>query len=312
MLVDWAGCDLLMPKPAPYRYELIAEGNITAFPDLALRAPAKLAIRKFAVRHSDSGADLAELHVADLGEGAAPVLLDWQNATGAVPLALAGRPQDLDLLAEAVAEHVPDDALLLAWWDTSRQLAALTGVAILYDENLPRPLIVPPEWIDRRKSIESLERVFWRLPEDGGVGFGRFLDAMAATPAKGARALAEIAGGRRAFITVQLADAYKLALARPQIFGVGYRDFSRTGDIHSDIRQVKDWLAKQGFSIYAVELINVARNRVYYLADEKTAGSLLAGLLPFGEFEPLELEELKLVANYGSYWVYEIMPPIAQ
>ena len=81
-----------MPKPAPYRYELIAEGNITAFPDLALRAPAKLAIRKFAVRHSDSGADLAELHVADLGEGAAPVLLDWQNATGAVPLALpAGR-----------------------------------------------------------------------------------------------------------------------------------------------------------------------------------------------------------------------------
>ncbi|MDP6952544.1 MAG: hydroxylamine oxidation protein HaoB, partial [Alphaproteobacteria bacterium] len=126
----------------------------------------------------------------------------------------------------------------------------------------------------------------------------------------GVAALATIADGRPAFITVQLADAYKLALARPQNIGIGYRDFSRTGEIHDDIRQVKDWLARQGFGIYAVEQMGVARNRVYYVADEETADSLLMRMLPFGEFEPLALEGLKLVANYGSYWVYEIVPPI--
>ncbi len=312
MLVDWAGCDLLMPEPAPYRYELVAEGTVADFPDLGLRVPAELSIRKFAVRDSDSGADLAELHVADAGEGTAPVLLDWQGAKGVAALALAGRPGDLELLAEAVAEHVPDDALMLGWWDTSRQLAALTGIDVRFDENLPRPLIVPPEWLDRRESIESLERVFWRMSEDGGGDFGRFLDAMAAEPADGAKALAEMAGGRQAFIAVQLADAYKLALARPQAFGVGYRDFSRTGDIHDDIRQVKDWLAKQGVGIYAVEPIGIAGNRVYYIADEQTAGAFLTRLLPFGEFEPLQLDGLKLVANYGSYWVYEIVPPSSE
>ena len=49
-------------------------------------------------------------------------------------------------------------------------------------------------------------------------------------------------------------------------------------------------------------------NRVYYLADSATAETLLAHMLPFGAFDPLAIAGLKLVANYGSYWVYEIAP----
>ncbi len=312
MLIDWAGCDLIMPDPAPYRYELVAEGDIADFPDLGLSVPDGLTLRQFAVRDATSNADLASLHVVDLGEGIGPVLLDWQTAPGADALALPGRGMELDRLAEAVIEHVPDDAVMLAWWDTSRQLSVLSGVAVHYDQNLPRPLILPPAWHDKRDSIESLERVFWRMPEPEASDFARFVDALAAPAEEGLAMLAGIVDERSAFIAVQLADAYKLALARPQAIGIGYRDFSRTGEIHDDIRQVKDWLARQGFGIYAVEQMGIARNRVYYVADEETANSLLMNILPFGEFEPLDLEGLKLVANYGSYWVYEVVPPIPE
>ena len=90
--------------------------------------------------------------------------------------------------------------------------------------------------------------------------------------------------------------------------GVGYRDFAVSGHIHDDIIQVKKWLGEQGFSHYAVESFGIAKKRVYYLKDSMTANTLLAHMLPFGEFNPLALSGLKLVANYGSYWVYEIEP----
>ena len=312
MLIDWVGCDLLMPEPAPYRYELLGEGTVEDFPELGLPISEALTVQHFAVRDVANDSDLATLHVAQLGEGIGPVLLDWQTTAGAQALALPGHGMALDRLADSVIEHVPEGAVMLSWWDTSRQLSVLTGVAVHYDQNLPRPLILPPDWHDKRDSIEALERVFWRMPEPGTGDFGRYLDALTAPATEGIATLARIADGRPAFIAVQLADAYKLALARPQAIGIGYRDFSRTGDIHDDIRQVKDWLARQGFGVYAVEQMGIARNRVYYAADEETADSLLMRMLPFGEFEPLAVAGLKLVANYGSYWVYEIVQPIPE
>ena len=105
---------------------------------------------------------------------------------------------------------------------------------------------------------------------------------------------------------VQISDAYKLSLTRPNLVGVGFRDFRAGGDIHDEIIEVKNWLDRRGLRDYAVESMGLVKKRVYYLEDIETATTLLVQMLPFGNFDPLKLNSLKLVANYGSYWVYEL------
>ena len=39
-----------------------------------------------------------------------------------------GKLSELTVLATAIAKHVPKDAVILAWWDTSRQIKLLTGL----------------------------------------------------------------------------------------------------------------------------------------------------------------------------------------
>ena len=306
LLIDWAGYDLLLPDPAPYRYELVAEGNITSFPDLALSAPLDLGLRKFEARLDADGTPFAELYVADLGPEVPPILLDWQNRSSELALVIPTRTKDLDELVNAVRAHVPEDALMLGWWETTRQLRALAGVNILFDENFPRPLFIPPAWESELSAIESLERIFWRISKKNTANFGKFIDALSSEAELGWEILKEIAGSRRCFIVVQLSDAYKLSLTRPNLVGVGFRDFPSGGDIHDEIIQVKNWLDERDIRDYAVETFGLAKKRVYYLEDIETAKTLLVRMLPFGNFDPLTLNGLKLVANYGSYWVYEL------
>lgn len=306
LLIDWVGYDLLLPDPAPYRYELVTEGTIANFPDLILSAPSKLAIRKFEARLDHDGTPFADVYVADLGAEFAPVLLDWQERSTDLSIVVPSRSADLNDLAQAVKLHVPDDGVLLGWWDTSRQLHALTGVQIVYDVNLPRPLFIPSDWEDDFSAIESLEKIFWRISEKGGPDFERFLDALSTQKEEGLATLKAIAGRQKHFIVVQLSDAYKLSLARPDLVRVGYRDFVASKDIHDDIIQVKKWLDAQGVADYAVESLGWAKKRVYYLRDRASAGTLIAQMLPFGNFKPTLLDGLKLVGNYGSYWVYEM------
>ncbi len=308
LLIDWAGYDLLLPDPAPYRYELVSEGTIANFPDLVLSAPSELAIRKFEARLDTDGTSFADVYVADLGAEFAPVLLDWQDRSTDLSIVVPSRSADLNDLAQAVKLHLPDDGVLLGWWDTSRQLHALTGVQIVYDVNLPRPLFIPSDWEDDFLAIESLEKVFWRISEKGGQDFERFLDALSNQMEDGLATLNQIAGRQKVFIVVQLSDAYKLALARPDLVRVGYRDFAASKDIHDDITQVKKWVEEQGYADYAVETLGWAKKRVYYLRDRESANTLIAQILPFGTFKPTLLDGLKLVANYGSYWVYEMDP----
>ncbi len=306
VLLGWASWALLVPAPAPYRYELISEGPVGNFPDLGLDGPETLSIRKFEVRATGAAAPVAVLHLADPGKGSAPVLLEWRNRT-AEPLLTAGAPlADLNTLAQAVARHVPTRAVVLGWWDTARQLKLLAGVDILFDDNLAQPLLIPPAWSSRQDSIEALEHRFWKVSRDSEPLFARYLEALLSEPAAGAARLRQLVGERRAFVAVHLNDAYKLGALRPERFGIGYRDFAGSGEIHGQVKRVKDWLDEHGYRSYAVEKKGVNVNRVYFLADARTEETLLARMLPFSSSNPLQLEELQLVANYAGYWVYEV------
>ena len=313
LMIDWAGYDSWLPNPAPYRYELVAEGDAGDFADLRFPAPAGTPVKRYETRLDKSGKVIAEVFLAYMGSETSPILLDWQNTTAEPALVIPTRSDDLSKLAAAVNEHAGDDALILGWWDTARQLSILDGVTSLYDENFARPLFLPPEWKDDKSAIESLERIFWRISDDGEGAFGHIVDALASPPETGLEIFLRLAGNKPAFLVVQVSDLYKLSLQRPEIISVRYKDFQDSGDIHESILKVKSWLEERQLRYYVVEKMGVGAKRMYYIpASQESDLPLLARLLPLGEFDPFTIEGLKLVANYGSYWVYELATETVQ
>jgi hydroxylamine oxidation protein HaoB len=305
-LLIWAGWEAFLPAPAPYHYETVAEGPLADFPDLDLDGPKDLSVRRVELRDLETSGTRAVAHIGLPDGGGAPVLLEWRNRGAEPVLALGVRTRDLNDLAQAVAKNIPPEATVLAWWDTSRQLALLSGNRVLFNDNLGRPLFVPDAWAARREAIVALEKQYWSATTNGAPGFERFLDALVAAPETGAAQLRELAGGGPAYVVVHLSDAYRLAALRHERFAIGYRDFAGGGEIHGEVRVVKEWLAENGYDSYAVERRDLTVARVYFLADVASENTLLAALLPFTSSNPMTLEALSLVANYGGYWVFEL------
>ena len=310
LLIDWAGYDALLPDPAPYRYELIAEGEAPSFPRLLFPVPADVHVKQFEARLDADNQPFAEIFLVYDGPKISPILLDWQNLSGDPSLVMPTRTEELAELAKAVMEHAQSGTLVLGWWDTARQLSVLNGVYSLYEQNFSRPLFLPGAWRSDKKAIESLERIFWRISEEGEGEFGKIVDALATLDQSGVGALQSVAGDASSLLVVQISDLYKLSLLRPEVLQVGYKDFPNTGDIHDSILTVKQWLEKRGLSQYVVETIGPIGKRVYFVEDGELP--LLGRLLPIGDFDPFGIDGLKLVANYGSYWVYEILSEASQ
>lgn len=308
-VLGWAAWAALRPLPAPYSYDLVEQGPARDFPDLGLADWSELPLRTYEVQGSEADQPYAVLHTSVDNEGD-PVLLDWQNQVAEPVVTLAAPLDDLVALARAIDEHTPPDALLLSWWDTSRQLALLTGRETLFNEHLAEPLLLPAVWNPRRDAIASLERSFWRT-ETGPSSrrFDEFIEALLLEPQAGAAKLARLAGRGPAYLVLHQMDAYKLGAMRPERLGIGYRDFASSGQIHGLIQRAKQWLRAQGYRSYAVDASDPSFSRVYYLTDPSAETTLAAKALAFTTSNPLELEVLKPVFQQGGYWVFEIPMP---
>jgi hydroxylamine oxidation protein HaoB len=253
---------------------------------------------------------LAVGYLARRGNGP-PVMLGWENQSGEPVAFLDGKLPELTALATAITKHVPKDAVVLAWWDTSRQIGLLTGYETVFTSHLGEPPIMPSLWRARSGAIEKYEREFWRAPASAEESqkFQRFADALAADQKEGAAMLRELTGGREAYVAVHLSDLYKLGLMRPERLGVAYKDFPlKGGDVHGLSGMVKRWLADNNYTAYSVYGLSENVVRAYFLADAKSGNTLLAQMLPFTTTNPLEFQALKLVYQYGGYWVYKIPP----
>ena len=69
---------------------------------------------------------------------------------------------------------------------------------------------------------------------------------------------------------------------------------------------VKRWQADHKHTAYSVHGLSENVVRAYFLTDEKSGSTLIAKMLPFTTSNPVEFQELKLVYQYGGYWVYKI------
>jgi hydroxylamine oxidation protein HaoB len=60
-------------------------------------------------------------------------------------------------MAAAIGKHAPKDALILSWWDTSRQIKLLTGHDTLFTSHLNEPLMIPVAWLEQSKAIKLMK-----------------------------------------------------------------------------------------------------------------------------------------------------------
>ncbi|WP_147094550.1 hydroxylamine oxidation protein HaoB [Nitrosococcus oceani] len=313
LLLGWLGWALLSPaggKEAPYQYKKVAEGGVEEFPELGLDAYGGITVRKYKLLAEEIQKEpLVELYTGSK-DNQAPVLLEWKNNLIEPLLAISSSIEDLTKLARGITEHVPSEAMVLSWWDTSRRLELLTGVNTLFNGNLAEPLLIPTPWVDQRKAIENLERDFWQVTNSGEAETRqkRVAEALLADEAKGVSILRELSDGREAYVVVHWSDAYKLGAMEPKRFGLGYKDFPGGRRVHALIPHVKDWIAENGYESYLVHRSDEDTIRTYFLTGDTDKNALIVKLLPFSTSNPMELEVLKLVAQYGSYWVYSLPP----
>jgi len=304
----WLAYVWLGPGQSAYRFQLIEEGGIAKFGNLGLDAWPDLVISKHEVRVEGVDQSLALAYLARRGN-APPVMLNWENQSGEPVVFLDVKLSEVTALATAITKHVPKDAAVLAWWDTSRQIHLLTGQETVFNSHLGEPRITPSIWRDKSEAIEKYEREFWKAPASAEESrkFERFADALVADPKEGAAMLRELAGGREAYVAVHLSDLYKLGLMRPDHLGVAYKDFPlQGGDVHGLSGMVKRWLLENHHTTYTLHGLSENSVRAYFLTDAKSGNTLLAKMLPFPTSKPIELKVVELVYQYGGYWVYKI------
>ena len=90
-------------------------------------------------------------------------------------------------------------------------------------------------------------------------------------------------------------------------FGVAYKNFAMTGNIHGLITHMKVEMKENDYSTYTLQSLSDRDIRVFFLMDEPSTETLMAQMLPFtGKPPPLDLKAMQLVYQHGGYWVYKI------
>lgn len=308
-MLGWFAYLWLKPGPAPYRYQLVEEGGVGKFDKLGLEAWPGLIIGKYEVRVESVDKPIAVAYRATRGD-APPVLLNWESLTSEPVVSIDSKLSELTTVATAIATHTPKDAVVLAWWDTSRQVRLLADRDTLFTSHLGEPMIAPSHWSGRIGAIKKYEREFWGAPAPAEESrkFQRFADALAADTNEGAAMLRELAGPREAYLAVHVTDVYKLGLMRPNRLDMAYKDFPLTGNVHGLAVYVKSWMHDHNYKTYTLQSLSEQAVRAYFLRDDKSGNTLLAQMLPFMTSRPRDLHAVRLIYQHGSYWVYQIPP----
>src|SRR6185436_16477388 len=313
LLLIWFAFLWFDPGPAPYQYRLVEEGGIEKFPKLELGAWPDLKLTKQEIHVEGMQEAIAAAYIARRGNSK-PVMIGWENHVGEPMFFPDSKLSELSFLAPAITKHMPKDAAILAWWDTSRQIQLLTGLETVFTSHLSEHLIIPMVWQPRTEAIAKYERNFWgSVPSvEEKRKFQRFADALSSEPTEGAAILRELTGGREGYVVVHIADLYKLGLMRPDRIGVAYKDFpvKGSGDVHGLNAMVKRWEGDNKYTAHTVHGFSDNIMRAYFLTDEKSTKTLLAQMLPMTTSLILEFKPLQMVYKEGGYLVYKI--PSAQ
>lgn len=306
-LTGWCAYLWLKPLPVPYNYQLVDEGTVAKFDNLSLQAWPDLKISKYELRVDSVEKPIAVAYRAYKKDGQS-ILISWENLVSEPMGEMGGDLSELAAIATDITKHVPKDAVLLAWWDTSRQLGLLSDRNTVFTSHLGQPLIVPSYWKERTDVIRRYEQQFWGAEgaAEEQKRFQKFADALASEAGNGVAILRELAGSQDAYVVVHPADLYKLGLMRPDRLDIAFKDFPLTGNVHGLAGQVKAWMKENGYDTYTLQALSDKAVRAYFLNQSKNGKILLAQMLPLMNSTPIDFQALQLVHKHGGYWVYKV------
>jgi hydroxylamine oxidation protein HaoB len=309
VLLAWFAWLWFTPGSAPYRYHLLETGEASKFPELELSAWPELTINQYELHVPETDQPVALAYFGQRGQ-LPPTLLNWENRTGEPLINLDRKPAELSALATAISKHAASDALILAWWDTSRQLALLTERDVLFRTPLHEPLIIPDDWQARATAIRAYEseQADTLVTAQEREQFQSFTQALLNPLETGIAQLRQLTGPtREAYLVVHVSDLYKLGLMYPDRIGVAYKNYRMTGNIHGMISHLKTEMGTRGYQTYTLQSLSDELIRAFFLTDQQSYGALLTRLLPFTDNPPpVELEEPQLIYQQGGYWVYKL------
>lgn len=299
-LLGWAGYETFRPvshyalKSGPASAEDAKEiAGLGLAPD---------ALRRIEITSPEERRPVATGLVALDGPRLAPLV--WRNEVTEPILFADVSASDATKVLSAIREHVPEGAIVLAWWDLSRAIRATTTKDAPLDDPQARGLLIPQAWTEAA-TTES-RRFGAGTPPRDAEKFSRFIDALLSDEVSGANSLKELASGRPAYVAVHISDVWKAAAAQPERLTIAYKDFPSSGVSHGVIKSATQWMRDNKIDgAFAVEPLGGA-TRLHYFERKNDSDALIAKLLPFSTSNPLQLDNLELAYQHKGWWVYRL------
>jgi len=230
--------------------------------------------------------------------------LVWRNEVTEPILFADVTASDATKVLSAIREHVPPEAVVLAWWDLSRAIRAVAKRAAPLDDPQARGLLIPVAWPEAREA----ERARWGAGADAQSAewFRQFIDALTTDEKQGVAALAKLGGGKPVYVAVHISDVWKAAAVKPDRLSIAYKDFASSGVSHGVIKSAQQWMREQKIEGgFAVEPTGGA-TRLHYFQRKGDSDALVAKLLPFSTSNPMQMERMELVFQHKGYWIYRL------
>lgn len=299
-LLGWAGYETFRPvSHYALQFSLAPVEDAKDFAGIGL---APDALQRIEIMSPDERRPIATGLVARDGARLAPIV--WRNEVTETILFADVSASDATKVLTAIREHVPEGAVVLAWWDLSRAIRATTTKDAPLDDPQAHGLLIPQAWTEA--STTESRRFGAGTPPRDAEKFGRFIDALLSDEVSGANSLKELASGRPAYVAVHISDVWKAAAAQPGRLTIAYKDFPSSGVSHGVIKSATQWMRDNKIDGgFAVEPLGGA-TRLHYFERKNDSDTLIAKLLPFSTSNPMRLDKLELAYQHKGWWVYRL------
>lgn len=212
---------------------------------------------------------------------------------------------DLSEILKAINQHVPENGVILSWWDLSRSIRSISKRNAPLDDRQARGLLIPR--LLTNQSLEESNRWGASVSKNASDMFSQFVIALNSHEQEAFKILSNFSRGGPLFIIVHISDIWKMSAINPDKISIAFKDFPSANLSHGVIKSALEWIRLNEIEGgYASEPIKGAI-RLHFFTDKSDNERLIARLLPFSTSMTNSLEHFRLVYQLKGYWIYQVI-----